>query len=89
MSASSERTVKLPAEVALHARPAAEIARVALSFESTVTVEAAERSSDAKSALTLMALGAGGGSTLVLRADGADASEAVERLATTIEALRA
>lgn len=89
MPASSERTIELPADVALHARPAAEIARAALGFEAEISLRAGERGSDAKSALTMMALGATAGSTLVLRADGPDAPEAVEQLSSLIAALGA
>jgi phosphotransferase system HPr (HPr) family protein len=87
MPASSERTVELPAGVDLHARPAAAIARAALGFESEVSLALGERSSDAKSALTLMTLGATAGSTLTLRADGPDSSQAVEQLGALIAAL--
>lgn len=84
---SSECTVALPPNVNLHARPAAEIARVALGFESEIGVGVDGRWSDAKSALTMLTLGATGGSTVKLRAGGPDAAEALEKLSATIEAL--
>ncbi len=79
----------LPAGVALHARPAAEIARVALGFEAEIRLEVDGRGCDAKSALMLMALGAEGGAELTLRASGADAVEAVARIGSLIEGFRA
>lgn len=87
MSGSSELSVDLPADVDLHARPAATLAQVALGFESDVSIGLDGRWVDAKSALLLMTLGARGGSAVTLRADGADAAAAVAKLGASIAAL--
>jgi phosphotransferase system HPr (HPr) family protein len=72
--------VELPAGVDLHARPAADFVRTAMSFSSDVTVIAGEREADAKSLLGILALGAKRGTTLRLRADGDDADAALDAL---------
>ena len=86
-SPSSERLVSLPDGVDLHARPAAQFVRTAMSFESTIAVAAGDREADAKSLLAVLALGAKGGSALRLRADGDDAPVALDTLAGCVETL--
>jgi phosphocarrier protein len=51
-----------------------------------VHVGSGEREVDAKSLLSILALGAEAGSTLSLRADGPDAAEALSALAATVAA---
>jgi phosphotransferase system HPr (HPr) family protein len=81
---SSETLVALPADVDLHARPAADFVRAAMKFESRVTVSSSGRDADAKSLLAVLALGAKRGTTLRLAAEGDDAGAAVEALAGCI-----
>lgn len=81
---SSETLVQLPATVDLHARPAAEFVRTAMRFESRVVVSANDREAEAKSLLAILALGAKGGTTLRLSAEGDDAGAAVDALAGCI-----
>ena len=88
MPASSETTVDLPANVDLHARPAADFVRTAMRFDASIAVAAPAGLADAKSLLSVLALGAKGGSRLVLRAEGADAAEAVAALAGCVGELR-
>jgi phosphocarrier protein HPr len=80
MPASSETFVSLPSEVALHARPAAEFVRTAVGFQSSIVVSSNGREADAKSLLSVLALGATGGTELRLRAEGDDAGPAVDAL---------
>jgi len=77
VSTSSELTIQLPANVALHARPAGSFVKTAMSFLSTIRVRAGDREANAKSILEVMALGAEGGSEISLRADGDDADAAL------------
>jgi phosphotransferase system HPr (HPr) family protein len=77
----------LPAGVDLHARPAAHFVRTALGFSSRIVVGAGEREADAKSLLSVLALGAKAGTTLRLVADGDDAPFAVEALERCIAGL--
>jgi phosphotransferase system HPr (HPr) family protein len=78
---SSELQLRLPSDVALHARPAAVFVRTAMGFDAEITVINGERQADAKSLMAVLALGATGGTELVVRALGDDASGAVEALA--------
>jgi phosphotransferase system HPr (HPr) family protein len=79
--------VALPGGVDLHARPAAEFVRTAMRFESELRLAVGEREVDAKSLLSILALGAKGGTTLSLRAEGSDAAAAIDALAQTVAAL--
>jgi phosphocarrier protein HPr len=79
--------VRLPDEVDLHARPAADFVRTAMRFPCQVWVAAGEREVDAKSLLSVLALGAKGGTSLRLRANGAEAPAALEALAATLAGL--
>ena len=81
MPPSSETTVALPAGVALHARPAAHFTRAAMGFSSDITIASGEREANAKSLLTVLALGAKGGTEVRLSAEGPDADAALEALA--------
>jgi phosphocarrier protein HPr len=83
---SFEDRVTLPAEVALHARPAAEFVRTAMGFESRIQVAAGDREADAKSIMGVLALGATGGTELKLSAEGEDAPGAVEALVGCVTA---
>lgn len=87
MHASSEAFVALPPGVALHARPAAALVRQALAFDAEVLVAAGTREADARSLLSLLALGASAGSTLRIRAQGPDAIDAIDRIVAEIRTL--
>ena len=87
MPPSSEITATLPPDVDLHARPAAHFVRTALGFRSRIEVCAGERAADAKSLLSVLALGAKAGTTLRLRADGDDGPVALETLGRCVAGL--
>jgi phosphocarrier protein HPr len=84
---SSETTATLPPGVDLHARPAAHFVRTALGFSSRIAFATGDREADAKSLLSVLALGAKAGTTLRLRADGDDGPLAVEALGRCVAAL--
>jgi phosphoenolpyruvate-protein phosphotransferase (PTS system enzyme I) len=65
----------------LHARPATQFAKLAKEFSCSLQVLHGATSADAKSAVKLMLLGIREHDQIVLRADGADESDAVERMA--------
>jgi phosphocarrier protein HPr len=79
--------VTLPDTVDLHARPAAEFVRTAMRFSSKLWVAIGEREVDAKSLLSVLALGARRGTVLRLRGCGEDAASALETLAATVAGL--
>lgn len=68
-----------------HARPAALFVKLASSFQATVEILRGNEAINGKSILDLLTLGAGNGTTLTLRATGADAEAAVDALAQLIE----
>lgn len=79
--------VTLPEAVDLHARPAADFVRTAMGFAASVQVAANGREADAKSLLTVLALGAKGGTELRLTATGDDAAAALDALRDRVATL--
>jgi phosphocarrier protein HPr len=87
MLASSETIVQLPAEVDLHARPAAQFVRTAMRYGAAITVVAGERQADAKSLLSVLGLGARRGTELRLHAEGREAALALDALVACVAGL--
>jgi phosphotransferase system HPr (HPr) family protein len=91
MSASSElrieRSALLPEGVALHARPAGVLVRAASEFSAEIFVSANGRRANAKSILSILSLGAEGGTELVIDASGDGAVAAAEHLAGLVPTL--
>ena len=79
-----ERTVQIANKNGLHARPAAEIVKVSAKFQCEITLVKDGMEVNGKSIMGVMMLAAECGSSLVLRADGADADAAVDALAALI-----
>jgi phosphotransferase system HPr (HPr) family protein len=77
----------LPPTVDLHARPAADFVRAAMGFASTITIAAGDREADAKSLLSVLALGAKGGTELRLTASGDDAEAVLDAMAERVTSL--
>lgn len=84
----AEAPATLPADVDLHARPAATLVRAAMRFSSRIQIAVDEREVDAKSLLSVLGLGARRGTTVCLRAQGEDAAEAIAALRATVAGLR-
>jgi phosphotransferase system HPr (HPr) family protein len=80
MSISSELLIVLPANVALHARPAGAFVKSAMGFKSRITVGYGDKEADAKSILSVLALGAEGGSQIRVQAEGEDAEAALQAI---------
>jgi phosphotransferase system HPr (HPr) family protein len=87
VSTSSEARARLPEAVALHARPAGIVVQRAAQYSSSVQLAANGRCANAKSILELLALGAEGGTELVITASGDDAAAAVDELAAMLPQL--
>jgi len=77
------RTVRISNPHGLHARPAAEIVARVRDYDAKVSIQAAGKRADARSITGLLGLGASTGDEITLRADGAQAQEAL----TAIEAI--
>jgi len=79
-----EREVKIVNKLGIHARPAAEIVKVAGKFRSNITIVRDDIEVNAKSIMGVMMLAAECGATILLRAIGEDAEAALDALATVI-----
>jgi phosphocarrier protein len=79
-----ERTVQIVNKNGLHARPAAEIVKLAAKFRSEITVVKDDLDVNGKSIMGVMMLAAENGSSITFRAEGDDAEQALDALATLV-----
>lgn len=79
-----EREARIVNSLGLHARPAAQIVRLAANFSSHIELEKDDLSVNAKSIMGVMMLAAESGSTLRIRAEGEDAAQAVAAIADLV-----
>ena len=79
-----ERAVRIVNSLGLHARPAAQLVRLASSFESEVELVKDGVPVNSKSIMGVMMLAAECGSQLIVRATGADAEAAAAAMAELI-----
>ena len=80
-----ERSVQILNKNGLHARPAAEIVKISAKFQSEITLSRDGMEVNGKSIMGVMMLAAECGATLVLRAEGGDADDALDALADLIQ----
>ncbi len=80
------RTVIISNVRGLHARAAAKFVTLAERYGASIEVHRDGQTVSARSIMGLMMLGAGKGSQLELQADGWDAKEALDALASLVEA---
>ena len=81
----TERTVTIANRNGLHARPAAEIVKLAAKYKADILLVRDDLEVNGKSIMGVMMLAAEYGSSLVLRADGPDETEAIGAIAKLIE----
>ena len=81
-----ERMVQVMNAHGIHARPAAEIVKVAGRFRAHITIARDDLEVNAKSIMGVMMLAAEAGATVRLRADGEDATAALDALEALIRA---
>jgi phosphocarrier protein HPr len=79
------RSVRISNAHGLHARPAAELVKLATTFRADIWIRKEELEVNGKSIMGLLMLAAEHGSELTIRAAGEDAESAVARLASLIE----
>jgi phosphocarrier protein len=79
-----ERTATIVNKVGLHARPAAQIVKLASGFKSDITLIRDDLEVNGKSIMGVMMLAAECGAQLVIRADGPDETQALDALAQLI-----
>ncbi len=77
-----EATVRVTNTLGLHARAAARLVRLAVTFSSSVKIRRNDNNSEAnaKDILSVLSIAASRGVTLQLIADGADERDAIERI---------
>jgi phosphocarrier protein len=80
----AERRVTVVNAHGIHARPAAEIVKMAARFTSNILLEKDGLEVNGKSIMGVMMLAAECGSEVIVRADGDDAAAAVDALAELI-----
>ena len=80
----AERSVRIQNRNGVHARPAAEIVKLAARFKSDITIIRDDLEVNGKSIMGVMMLAAEFGSSVTLRAVGPDADAAVDQIATLI-----
>ena len=79
------REVTIANKSGLHARPAAEFAKAASGFRSSITVEFGSKKLNAKSIINLLSGGIICGSRVTIITDGEDEQQAMDRLVELIE----
>ena len=82
---AAERRLEIPNRKGLHARASARFTEVTERFESQVTVSRDGIDADGRSILDLLLLAAPQGSFILVRAEGADAEDAVMALARLVQ----
>ena len=80
----SERTVEIVNRAGMHARPAAELVKLAGTFAADIRLEKDGMEVNGKSIMGVLMLAAEQGSALTIRARGDDAEEAVEALSALV-----
>lgn len=82
---SVERTVQIVNRMGFHARPAAEFVKLAGRFTSEIWVRKDNLDVNGKSIMGVLMLAAEQGTRLVIRAEGTDAEEALDALASLVD----
>lgn len=80
----AERSVQIVNKHGLHARPAAEMVKAASKFKCDITISRDDLEVNGKSIMGVMMLAAEYGATITLKANGADADEALDALAALV-----
>jgi len=81
----AERRVRVPNRLGMHARPAAELVKLSVRFQSEIHLSRDGLSVNGKSIMGVLMLAAEMGTELVIRGEGPDAEEAVEVLGDFVE----
>jgi phosphocarrier protein len=79
------KTFEIKNKLGMHARPAAKLAGISSQYKSEIFFERDGQVVDGKSLLNILTLACPMGSMITIRAEGADAHEAIEALEKLIE----
>jgi len=80
----TERSVTIVNKLGIHARPAAEIVKLASRFRSDITIVRDDLEVNGKSIMGVIMLAAESGATIVLRAEGEDSDAALDALTALV-----
>lgn len=80
-----ETSLIITNKVGLHARPASMLVQTAARFRSKIQAQCGEKTTNAKSLLGILTLGATSGATILVRADGEDAEQAILALTDLVQ----
>ncbi len=80
----TERSVTTVNKLGIHARPAAEIVKLASRFRSDITIVRDDLEVNGKSIMGVIMLAAERGATIVLRAEGEDSDAALDALTALV-----
>ncbi len=80
----TERSVTIVNKLGIHARPAAEIVKLASRFRSDITLVRDDLEVNGKSIMGVIMLAAERGATVVLRAEGEDSDAALDALSALV-----
>lgn len=69
----------------LHSRPASELVKIANKFKSKISIRHGDLEADAKSILSIITLGVGYKTTLLILVEGDDEDDALETIASLFE----
>ena len=78
------KTFRITNEQGIHARPATTLVKVAMEYESDITLTALKKTVDFKSIMGVMSLGIYSGTTIEIKCDGQDEEQAMEALSKAI-----
>jgi phosphocarrier protein FPr len=78
------RTLRISNPHGLHARPAAQIVERVRAYDAQVSIQAGAKRADARSITGLLGLGASTGDEITIRADGAQAGDAIAAVETIV-----
>ncbi len=74
------KSIVIVNELGLHARPAAQIAKIARQYQAKIYLRKGERQAEADSILDVLSLACSQGSEVEILAEGTEAAEAVEAI---------
>ncbi|HEX2956714.1 MAG TPA: HPr family phosphocarrier protein [Chitinispirillaceae bacterium] len=80
-----EQQIKVINSLGIHARPASMIVQTAIKFKSQISIIKESTTADAKSIMNVLMLGAECGTTVTIRANGADEQDAVAAVVLLFE----
>ncbi len=80
------RDIEIKNKLGLHARAAARLVHTAARFKSDIKIRKGDEEVDGKSILGILLLAAGRGSTITVKAEGPDETEAVDAIEKLIDA---